>query len=324
MPTKQKQIIMLQSAIILLLIIFSFNSHAATDCTAIDDEMARSNCFDNQTGQSNKQLNTKFRSITKIEAPEDRLTYLTRVKPFKFIPYEPVYFMPVAFTNHPNSEPFTTIGEVGNEKFEVKFQISTRAKITDDILNKNIDLWFGYTQKSFWQLYNNASSPFRETNYKPELWFSLKTSQNIFGFTNRYMDLGITHESNGRGLTLSRSWNRAFVRFGLEYEDLSVTIMPWSRIDTDKIDNNPDIEKYVGRAEIRMIYKNEDRILAAVIRNNFNIDQNRGSYELNWVVPMSGNLKGVVQYFNGYGESLMDYDTRMGRLSIGLVIIDWL
>ena len=100
--------------------------------------------------------------------------------------------------------------------------------------------------------------------------------------------------------------------------------MPWSRINIDKIDNNPGIEDYVGQAEIKIIYQEKERIFAAIIRNNIETKQNRGSYELNWVFPMSGNQKGMIQYFDGYGESLIDYNIRMRRLSIGLVIFNWL
>ena len=305
-------------------LLFSISSYADNGCHSIDDVLKRQDCLDNST---TPQVTTAT-SITDlpddITLPEKRFEFLTKLRPFRFTSYEPVYLLPVAFTSKPNNDVFTDIGEVGYEKFEVKFQLSTRAKITDDILHQNGDLWVGYTQKSFWQLYNDASAPFRETNYKPEFWFSLETNFDVLGLTNRFIDIGITHESNGRGLTLSRSWNRAFVRFGLENENMALFVMPWVRVQVDSIDNNPEIEDYVGRGEIKMIYRRNNRIFAAVVRNNFDFRQNRGSYELNWVFPMAGNLKGMVQYFNGYGESLIDYDVRMSRLSIGLVVINWL
>ena len=84
----------------------------------------------------------------------------------------------------------------------------------------------------------------------------METHYELFGLTNRFIDIGVTHESNGRGLDLSRSWNRAFVRFGLEDENLAIFVMPWGRINIDKIDNNPNIEDYVGQAEIKIIYQN--------------------------------------------------------------------
>ena len=308
-----------QTVLLIFLIVFSISSYAVTDCQKIEHTFARESCLQ-ETSKTNSESENDIAALT---LPIDQFNYLSEVKPFKFIPYEPVYLMPVAFTPQPNNEALINNSEVGQEKIEVKFQLSTRAKIANNLLHKNGDLWFGYTQKSFWQLYNDASSPFRETNYKPELWFSLSTDYKIFGLNNRLIDIGITHESNGRGLTLSRSWNRGFIRFGMESENLTLFIMPWSRIKIDSIDNNPDIETYVGRAEIKIIYQNDDRVLTGVIRNNFELDHNRGSYELSWIIPMTSNLRGIVQYFNGYGESLIDFNTRIQRLSIGLVILEW-
>ncbi|MCW8853148.1 MAG: phospholipase A [Gammaproteobacteria bacterium] len=307
-----------------LILLASINTHAASDCSSIQDNTARLTCFDKQASLANDPAVSATTDSDDFVLPEEQFKYLTKLKPFRFTTYEPVYFLPVAFTSNPNNEALASVGEVGQEKVEVKFQLSTRTKIANDLLHKNGDLWLGYTQKSFWQLYNDASSPFRETNYKPELWFSLETQYELFGVTNRFIDIGVTHESNGRGLDLSRSWNRAFIRFGLEDENLAIFVMPWSRINIDEIDNNPNIEDYVGRAEIKIIYQNNERILAGIIRNNFKLEDNRGSYELNWVFPMSGNLKGMIQYFDGYGESLIDYDIRVRRFSIGLVIFNWL
>ncbi|MCW8956516.1 MAG: phospholipase A [Gammaproteobacteria bacterium] len=308
----------------LFLLFLSINSQAENNCLLIEDDMARLNCFEKNANHVSNTSESSSNDIDDIVSPKERFEYLTQRKPFKITPYEPIYFMPVAYTSHPNNDPFTDIGGIGLENYEAKFQLSTRFKITDDILHKNGDLWFGYTQKSFWQLYNDSSSPFRETNYKPELWFSLQTAYDFMGMTNRFIDFGITHESNGRGLSLSRSWNRAYIRFGLEKDNLALFFMPWTRIHIDDTDDNPNIEDYVGKAEIKALYQKNDRIIAAIVRNNFDFKQNRGSYELNWVFPMSGNLKGMLQYFNGYGESLIDYNIRMKRISLGLVIINWL
>ncbi|MDQ1362728.1 MAG: phospholipase [Pseudomonadota bacterium] len=290
-------------------------------CADIPDEKVRLQCYD----ELSRQDYPKRKSLDAL-LPRERFEYLRNRETFTLSPYEPIYFMPVAYANKTNEEPFLALNQPALEKLEVKYQISTRVKISDKILGEGMDVWFGYTQKTFWQLYNNdLSAAFRETDYKPELWISCKTGWELFEFTNRFVDVGITHESNGQSELLSRSWNRVFVRFGLEYDRWAMMFMPWIRISENADDDdNPDIEEYAGKAEFRVYHKRETHMYAMVVRNNLDTDINRGSVEFNVVFPFEGRLKGMLQYFNGYGESLIDYDKKMRRVSLGLVLIDWL
>ena len=290
-------------------------------CADIGDDADRLICYDKQ----GKQEAPKKKSGETV-LPRERYEYLEGRETFTLTPYEPIYFMPVAYANKTNEEPFITLNQPPLERIEVKYQISTRVKISDKILGDKTDLWFGYTQKTFWQLYNSQlSAAFRETDYKPELWLSYKTNWRIFDFTNRLIDVGFTHESNGQSELLSRSWNRAFLRFGLEQDRWAMMFMPWVRFpESANDDDNPDIEEYVGKAEFRLYHRRESHMYALLLRNNFDIDNNRGSVELNVVFPFAGRLKGMLQYFNGYGESLLDYDKKMRRVSLGIVLIDWL
>jgi len=59
------------------------------------------------------------------------------------------------------------------------FTLTARqTKLGDDLAGRNGDLWFGYTQVSYWQLFNSEiSAPFRETNYEPEVYVSFLTNQ---------------------------------------------------------------------------------------------------------------------------------------------------
>lgn len=208
----------------------------------------------------------------------------------------------------------------------MKFQFSFRVRLVDDLLGDNGDLWFGYTQLSFWQSYNSVlSSPFRETNYEPELGFSLNTDFDLFGFHNRVFSFGFAHQSNGRTEPLSRSWNRVWAAFLLERGNFAVLLRPWYRVpeDTDD-DDNPGIENYAGRGELRVAYKSGNYVYSAMLHNNFRLHDNRSGLELHWTFPAGKRLKGLLQYYTGYGESLIDYDVRTRRFGIGLLIADWL
>src|SRR5512135_3936410 len=94
---------------------------------------------------------------------------------------------------------------------ELKFQFSAKSEVgnfrdIDFLYFKNFRLWTAYTQQSYWQLFNGAeSSPFRETNYEPEIIGTFGTG-NANGW--KLLNLGLSHQSNGRPNPDSRSWNR--------------------------------------------------------------------------------------------------------------------
>ncbi len=290
-------------------------------CAVIENESERLQCYD-ELDRAQLLQNKRQEAIL----PSERHVYLENRETYTLSPYEPIYFMPVTYVHETNDEPFAALNQAPLDKVEVKLQISTRVKISEKLFGEKTDLWFGYTQKTFWQLYNSdLSAAFRETDYKPELWFSFKTQWELFGFTSHVLDVGITHESNGQSELLSRSWNRAFVRFSFEQDQWAMVFMPWVRFkESAADDDNPDIEDYVGKAEFRLIHKRESHVYALMVRNNFDTNENRGSIELSAVFPFAGRLKGLIQYYNGYGESLIDYNTRMRRISLGIVLIDWL
>jgi phospholipase A1 len=226
----------------------------------------------------------------------------------------------------PNQAPYEFTGsaeELDDE--EVKFQLAFQTKLADDLVRGNGDLWFGYTQVSFWQLFNGGiSAPFRETNYEPEAYLSFMTGTGLLGLKLRTVSLGVVHQSNGRAEPLSRSWNRVFADFQLTRGDLALTFKPWVRIKEDpEEDNNPDIENYLGRYELRVLYSWKGQIFSAMLRNVFD-NEHRLNSELAWSFPITRRLRGLVQWYNGYGENLIDYNFNMHRLGVGVLLTDWL
>ena len=235
------------------------------------------------------------------------------------------YFM-VTRMSAPNQAPYDFIGSAEKlDRAEVKFQLSLKTKVGDDLLGDNGDLWFSYTQQSWWQLFNGATSaPFRETNYEPAFYTSFLTSVDVFGLKLRTVNAGIVHQSNGRTEPLSRSWNRVFADLQFVRGDFALGLRPWLRIkESPQTDDNPDIGDYLGHYELRASYWWRNQVVSMMVRNLFD-GQHRYNAELDYSFPIKGKMRGLVQWYRGYGESLIDYNYNMNRIGIGVLLTDWL
>jgi len=254
------------------------------------------------------------------------LEWQTEDNPFVITPYRPTYVLPVAYNSRVNNDPYqNTQPGLAAEQNEIKFQISFKVPLVRGLLFGKGTMAFGYTQQSYWQAYNgNYSSPFRETNHEPELLFTYPTDYHLFGMHGRMMTLSLDHQSNGRSDPLSRSWNRVMLEFVMERDNFYMSLKPWWRIPEDAVsDDNPDIEDYLGKFEFRALQLYRDHSLGVMLRNNLQ-DENRGAIQLDYTFPIKKRLRGYVQLFNGYGESLIDYNHYSNRIGIGVMITNWL
>jgi phospholipase A1 len=248
-----------------------------------------------------------------------------RRETFTLTSRKPNYIL-VTSMSTPNQAPYEFTGSAERlDSEEVKFQLALQTKLADDLFGRNADLWFGYTQVSFWQLFNpEISAPFRETNYEPEGYVSFLTGYDLLGLKLRAVNLGFVHQSNGRAEPLSRSWNRVFADLQLTRGDFAMSFKPWVRIKEDAADdNNPDIENYLGRYELRLFYSWRGQVFSAMLRNVLD-SEHRLNAELAWSFPIVRRLRGLVQWYNGYGENLIDYNFNTHRIGVGVMLTDWL
>jgi len=234
---------------------------------------------------------------------------------FDIEPYRINYLLPVTYdskdhTVHDNYKI--------RDDFETKFQLSFKKRLFENIFGLQDKLYVAYTQTSWWQT-SAASSPFRETNYEPEMFLDIPygKKQSIL----KSYRVGLVHQSNGK-LSTSRSWNRAYISGVFQYSGIFFEPKVWYRFkEHTKVnatdfsgDDNPDILDYLGYGEITISYPYKEYIFSSKIRKK--------SIQLDWTFPIFGltDVYGYLQYFNGYGESLVDYNEKVNKIGLGFAI----
>jgi len=334
---------------------------AAKPCRSIKDDAERLQCYDLAFGRVGEDLlpenavaapGIEQRTGTKDVAdagpqpspgaapltPESLLDERWQLDPeskqgaFHLKPYKPVYIHAAFYSSSTNDRPTspnvnnTVVDALNLDHTETKFQISLKSKLWQNVIGDYSDLWFGYTQSSRWQIFNTQDSrPFRETDYEPELMLAFRTSYSIFGWQGKLASIGINHQSNGRTVPLSRSWNRFMGSVALERDGWTVMVRPWQRMHEDrKDDDNPDIEDFMGRGDLLVTKNWGGHELSGMVRHSLRSgDRSHSAFELDYAFPIRNNLKGYFQFFNGYGESLIDYNRSASYIGLGVSLVDW-
>jgi len=311
----------------------------ADDLGACMAEMLQNSSDSTTVGEIRRRCAERIEAESQPEKDSEPVVVSDRLKedkenalqPFTLMAHKPNYFLAGAYNSRGyNPDLFREQYRDPSIDFnntEAQFQISLKVPLWINLLKK-IDIYAAYTNRSFWQVYNRKrSSPFRETDHEPEMWAQFEPSWEILGFSNLANSIGIVHQSNGQGGVLSRSWNRVYANFVFAKGNFAFGIKPWIRISEDvEDDDNPDITDYLGHYEIRAGYKWNDQVFSVMSRNNLESGFKRGAFEFSWSFPLWNYpyLKGYIQYFNGYGESLIDYDNHVNRIGIGFALTDWL
>lgn len=249
---------------------------------------------------------------------------------FKLTFYKPIYVLPVRWSSDPNElpqsgNPDNSFDEAQNyDNIEAKFQLSLKTKLIQSFLFGHGDLWLCFTQLANWQVYNYpVSRPFRELNYEPELIVNFPMKIDIFGVDLRMMGFGFNHQSNGRDLPRSRSWNRLMFHAAFEKDNFQMYLRPWIRIESPDTDDNPGISDFIGRMEANLIYNIDKHGFNLIGKSSLDLDEHRGSLELNYFYSVKSNLRLHFQAFTGYGETLIDFNHNQTTLGVGISFIDW-
>lgn len=208
--------------------------------------------------------------------------------------------------------------KVTKHNTNIKFQISVASRLTNATLPGGTYLYLFYTQKCFWNVLEN-SMPMTDLNFNP----GIGLTKPLF-VKNRYVgkvSLIVEHESNGRDSIASRSWNKVSLAANIIVDpNLMVAGKLWVPIVDGE--NNKDILKYCGIYQVSVQAMTDNRkftgSLTLVKRKGWNFNYNT-ILELAWRFSTKSNLYFFAQYYNGYGEGLLDYKQFHSQLRLGIV-----
>lgn len=201
----------------------------------------------------------------------------------------------------------------------VKFQISIAQRLTKGTLPWGTYLYLFYSQKCFWNILEN-SMPMTDLNFNP----GIGLTKPLF-VKNRFIgkvSLILEHESNGKSHKASRSWNRISLAANIFIDP---TMMIYGKYWIPIVDgeNNRDLLDYYGLYQFGMSYNTLSKRFGASIiltkRKGWNLNYNT-VVELSYKLSNNENQYLFLQFYNGYGEGLLDYNKFRSQLRVGFVI----
>lgn len=336
------------------------SAEALADCARIGPPADRLTCYDKAMGrapapespgdgQATRPATTplagKDAPVAVGKDPDGDRSYLSKYWEldaddkrgiFNFTGYRPNYVLPLHYTTHINRSPSSptqaAVQQPNYRRLEAKFQLSLRTKVAQDVGLPGGDLWLAFTQQVLWQIWNGEDSkPFRNSDYEPEMVYVVPTSPGLrgilpLGWTWRYTQLGLAHQSNGQSDPLSRSWNRVYLGAGFERGDWQfVTRIAHRLRERIETDNNPDLVSYRGRADFQISRTAGLSTTSLLYRTT--LKNGHGAYQLEWSYPLFRNqpngLRWFVQVYSGFGETLTDYNVRQNSVGAGVTFLQF-
>jgi phospholipase A1/A2 len=218
------------------------------------------------------------------------------------------------------------------EGWNARFQLSFKYRLFDTLGGFGAErpwltgIYFGYTQNSLWDL-SEDSAPFRDNSYRPSFFWKWQRADERRTWIDA-LRVGFEHESNGQAGAVSRSINTVFLRPEWRWSagrGGTVEFTPKFYAYLTKADN-PDIADYRGYVDWRVRHDAGGQWITTALartgmagKGSLLVDLSRRTRDIK-VGPLSGYLH--LQFFNGFGESILDYNIRRKtELRVGLAIV---
>jgi outer membrane phospholipase A len=225
---------------------------------------------------------------------------------------------------------------VGPDTPNVKFQFSTKvpllapgsAEDDDPFFSSLSNLYLAYSQMSLWDITEPGKATI-DTTYMPEAFYALRTppfEARRLGATALAFQVGVQHESNGRSGEASRNVNYVYfqptIYFG-DPEHVHAEFGPKAKVYFGPQADNPDIEDFAGYVDLFAALRFDDDLHVTWF-GRIGGDPGKGAFQFDITYPLikyriDAYLQ--LQYFNGYGESLLGYKhhDQEVRLGVGFV-----
>ena len=262
----------------------------------------------------------KIENIKNDKSKENMQSWLN--SDFGLKPYRSNFLLPFAVAN---SKYISHKPDVYYDNIEAELQVSLKLQIAHNLLGLKEKYYLSYTHRAFWQIYID-SSPFRESIYNPEGFVIFPISDRRSGLNIRSFKFAIAHQSNGQpdtkdipffdGYNLSKSINYFYGTLRLQHETLLTDLtllVPFP--GSDNLSDNPDIMKYLGYTQAKFTYFYNAHMFTLMVRGN--IDSLKGAVEVTYSYPLPHDTYLYMKFFNGYMESLVDYNREVTKFSIG-------
>ncbi len=250
---------------------------------------------------------TVFYKKDQLEVEEENIMKLADALP-AFSVYKDTYFT----TGIPLNK------EVDRNTADAMFQISIRQRLTKSRLPFNTFLYFTYTQKSFWNIYAD-SAPFRDNNYNPSIGLGKYIIHNNILKGGAFLQ--VEHESNGRDSEESRSWNLISLSSKYYYNfQLAFGFKVW--IPLVDGEENKDLVDYrgIGTWSVSYLTKNKKWWFEAEVNPRKGFGNANTIATASFKVSKSANQYLYARFYNGKGDSLLDYDKYDMNIRLGFCI----
>jgi phospholipase A1/A2 len=277
--------------------------------------------IDEKTTAPNKNMAEPKKTVVQKRAEKEN-----HLQPNDFLIdlYKPNYLLPYYVTFSPDNAVYQNNTPNGEslKKSELKYQLSLKVPLWKKIFKSNSSLFLAYTQLSYWQLYNRSRF-FRETDYEPELFLANQLNWNLSKrWQLTFLNIGVTHQSNGFGNQLERSWNKLYLDAIVSSEHWMISLKPWYVLSTYPY--NRDIAQYLGYGRVLVAYKFYQQTLSLQFHNFIERGGKHKTAELTYSFPITPYIKGYAQVFSGYGQSLIEYNHRTNSVGVGIALNDWI